>query len=93
VTDFPDRPPWSAAPAALRARVARQLGAEVTGSVAVHGGMSPGPAAVLRLADGRRVFVKAVSARVNAVSQRLYRWEAEALRVRPRPRPRTAYRI
>jgi hypothetical protein len=83
MTDFPDRLPWSSAPGALRERVARTVGAAVVDSAAVRGGMSPGPAAVLRLADGRRVFAKAVSAQVNPVSQRLFRWEAAALRTMP----------
>jgi aminoglycoside phosphotransferase (APT) family kinase protein len=45
--------------------------------------MSPGPAAVLALANGARVFVKAVSESVNAVSHRLYRQEADLLNTLP----------
>ena len=40
------------------------------------GGFSPGVAARLSLADGRRVFVKAVSGRINSYSPRMHRREA-----------------
>jgi hypothetical protein len=43
--------------------------------------MSPGPAAILALEDGRRVFVKAVSRHVSAGSHRAYEREATVLAV------------
>ena len=76
---FTARPSWVAAPQSLRRGVCEALGSDEVDSVDVHGGMSPGPAAVLSLADGRRVFVKAVSAAVGAGSHELYGWEAVAL--------------
>ncbi|WP_319463962.1 hypothetical protein [Micromonospora sp. RTP1Z1] len=80
---FPVRVPWTWAPVRLRQRVSVLLGSGEVASVDVRGGMSPGPAAVLSLGDGRRVFAKAVSAQVNAASHELYLWEAAALRALP----------
>ncbi|WP_433294391.1 phosphotransferase [Actinoplanes sp. CA-030573] len=45
--------------------------------------MSPGPAAVLTLGDGDRVFVKAMSTAASASSHRLYQQEADILRIIP----------
>lgn len=84
---FTRRSSWAAAPVALRERVARVCGAAVVSSVDVHGGMSPGPAAVLSLADGRRVFVKAVARQVSAGSHRLYEREAVTLASLPARAP------
>ncbi len=52
--------------------------------------MSPGPAAGLRLADGRQVFVKAVSAEVRQHNHRMILQESEILDVLPEsvPAPR-----
>ena len=52
--------PWQAIPGHLRDRVADLLGAGVLGAQTQPGGFSPGVAARLTLADGRRAFVKAV---------------------------------
>ncbi|SNS77846.1 hypothetical protein SAMN05421812_101755 [Asanoa hainanensis] len=60
---FTNRPPWHKAPADLRAAV---CGGEVVAARDVHGGMSPGPAAILTLANGDTVFAKAVSSAVSA---------------------------
>jgi hypothetical protein len=54
------RLPWADVPAWLRRKAERQLGGRVLEAVTQPGGFSPGAAARLRLADGRRVFVKAV---------------------------------
>src|SRR4051812_9343606 len=80
---FPIRPPWQSAPVGLRRKVGALLGAAPTGALDVRGGMSPGPATVLTLTGGSRVFVKAVSAGVNEVSHLLYRREADALALLP----------
>ena len=56
------RPLWSELPAALRTRVERTLGAEVVEAHSQGSGFTPGFASRLRLADGRRVFVKATEA-------------------------------
>jgi len=70
--------------------VAEALGAVVVGHVDLHGGMSPGPAVGLRLADGRRVFVKAVSAEVRAHNHRMILQESGILDLLPEsvPAPR-----
>lgn len=73
------RPAWSALPAALRADVERVLGARVEAATGMPGGWSPGSADRVVLEDGRRAFVKAASADVNAVSARLHRREAAVL--------------
>ncbi|OKJ71652.1 aminoglycoside phosphotransferase family protein [Streptomyces sp. CB02460] len=70
------RHPWSGLPAPVRAAVEDILGAPVTEARSQSGGFSPGVAARLRLANGRRAFVKAVSAEVNADSPDLHRAEA-----------------
>ncbi|MCY1142995.1 phosphotransferase [Actinoplanes sp. Pm04-4] len=71
----------------LIAAVERACGAAVVGSRDVHGGMSPGPAAILRLGDGRRVFVKAVSREVSEPSHGFYRREVVALAALPAGTP------
>jgi hypothetical protein len=67
---------WGAAPAWLREEVEARLGARVAGAVTQAGGFSPGVAARLRLADGRRVFVKAVGPEPNLDSPAAHRAEA-----------------
>ncbi|WP_405935964.1 aminoglycoside phosphotransferase family protein [Streptomyces sp. NBC_00726] len=69
------RHPWSGLPAAVRAAVEDILGAPVTEARTQNGGFSPGVAARVRLANGGRAFVKAVSAEVNADSPRMHRDE------------------
>ncbi|MFF7338426.1 aminoglycoside phosphotransferase family protein [Streptomyces sp. NPDC008163] len=70
------RRPWSALPAPVRAAVEDILGAPVTEARSQSGGFSPGVAARVRLADGGRAFVKAVSAEVNPDSPDMHRAEA-----------------
>lgn len=67
---------WPDLPAAQRARVEEALGARVVEAATQAGGFSPGAAARLRLADGRRAFVKAVSAAQNPDSPDFHRREA-----------------
>jgi hypothetical protein len=55
-----------------------------------RGGFSPGVAARLELADGRRVFLKAVSAEVNPDSPGLYRREARVAAALPAKAPAPA---
>ena len=82
---FTRRLRWAEAPAA----VASMCGAAVLSGRDVHGGMTPGPAAVVTLEGGRRVFVKAVSEAAEA-SYLAYRREAVTLGVLPvgTPAPR-----
>jgi hypothetical protein len=69
---FTARPAWRAAPAALHRAVQRHVDGVVVEAHDVQGGMSPGPAAVLRLDSGVRVFVKAMStpARTGCISKK-----------------------
>ncbi|MFF1380122.1 phosphotransferase family protein [Streptomyces sp. NPDC058308] len=70
------RTSWWELPAHVRAGLEGELGAAVAEAVTQRGGFSPGVAARVRLADGRRAFVKAVSAEANPGSPRLHRAEA-----------------
>ena len=74
----------------MRAAVAEALGATIVGHTDLHGGMSPGPAAGLRLADGRQVFVKAISAEVRAHNYAMVLQESAILDALPAsvPAPR-----
>ncbi|MEV6305512.1 phosphotransferase [Actinoplanes sp. NPDC051861] len=87
---FTPRSRWADAPESVRAAVAEALGTTIAGHTDLHGGMSPGPAVNLRLADGRQVFVKAVSAEVRAHNHRMIRQESDILDVLPEtvPAPR-----
>lgn len=70
------RTPWHALPTAVRAAVADVLGAPVARAVTQTGGFSPGVAARVTTAEGRRAFVKAVSAEANPISPGMHREEA-----------------
>lgn len=59
------------------------MGAPVLQAVTQPGGFSPGLAARLRLADGRRVFVKAVSEAANPDSPSMHRREARVVAALP----------
>ncbi|WP_144122784.1 phosphotransferase [Catellatospora sichuanensis] len=87
---FTPRAAWADAPAPLQAAIADALGTAVTGHTDLRGGMSPGPAAALRLADGRTVFAKAMSVEVRAHNHMLVRRESAVLDVLPEsvPAPR-----
>jgi aminoglycoside phosphotransferase (APT) family kinase protein len=80
---MPSRLAWSGLPEHVRAAVASRAGAAVVAARDQDGGFSPGAVARLRLADGRRVFVKAVSPSVNADSAALLRREARTLPALP----------
>lgn len=83
------RLPWQAIPGHLRDRVAGLLGAGVLGAQSQPGGFSPGVAARLTLADGRRAFVKAVD-QLNPESPGIHRSEARiaAMLAEGTPAPR-----
>ncbi|MPZ83390.1 MAG: phosphotransferase [Actinophytocola sp.] len=68
---------WAGVPRAVRAAIEAAMGSAVVEAVSQRGGFSPGLAARLRLADGRRVFAKAVGAERNPQSVRMHRREAE----------------
>jgi aminoglycoside phosphotransferase (APT) family kinase protein len=77
------RLPYDGLPAHVRSWVEHTLGSPVASAVTQPGGFSPGVAARLRCADGRRAFVKAVSADANPDSPQMHRREAEVLRALP----------
>jgi len=70
---------WAGLPAAVRAAVEQACGSPVTGAVTQPGGFSPGVAARLSCAGGRRFFVKAVSAEANPDSVKMLRRESRVL--------------
>ncbi|MEV0221470.1 aminoglycoside phosphotransferase family protein [Streptomyces sp. NPDC050704] len=70
------RTPWEGLPRAVRDAVAEVIGAPVVEAVTQTGGFSPGVAARVTTATGRRAFVKAVSAETNPHSPGLHRREA-----------------
>jgi Ser/Thr protein kinase RdoA (MazF antagonist) len=74
---------WDELPAPVRAAVAAAAGAPVVAATSQPGGFSPGLAAVLTLAGGRSVFVKAVNAARNPDSPDMHRREAEVLAALP----------
>ena len=74
---------WRDLPRHVRARIAELAGAQVTAEISATSGFSPGFAAVLELADGRGVFVKAVSGEQNPVSPDLARAEIRVSRALP----------
>ena len=81
---------WDQLPGAIRHALEARLGSVVTESVTQPGGFSPGVAARLRLADGRRVFIKAISSRPNPDSPAMHRREARIAAALPAsvPTPR-----
>ena len=70
---------WAGLPAAVRAAVEQACGSPVARAVTQPGGFSPGAAARLSCADGRRFFVKAVSAEANPDSPKMHRRESRVL--------------
>ncbi|WP_419993552.1 phosphotransferase family protein [Streptomyces boninensis] len=84
------RLPWDGVPDHVRGAIEAELGSGVVAAESQAGGFSPGVAARLRLADGRRVFIKAVSADTNDVAARMHRKEARKVALLPpgTPAPR-----
>jgi aminoglycoside phosphotransferase (APT) family kinase protein len=62
---------WRDLPGAVRRRISALAGAQVTAEITATEGFSPGFVAVLELADGQAIFVKAVSGEISppAVAQ------------------------
>jgi hypothetical protein len=69
------RVPWQDLPVSVRSWAERSLGSAVVAAASQPGGFSPGAACRLRLADGRRAFLKAVSASANPHSPGMHRRE------------------
>ncbi|MFF4488432.1 aminoglycoside phosphotransferase family protein [Streptomyces sp. NPDC001544] len=84
------RTSWEKLPITVTDAVAGLLGAPVVHAVTQPGGFSPGVAARVRTAAGRRAFVKAVSADTNPHSPSLHRAEARNAAALPEtvPAPR-----
>ena len=59
------KPPWRDVPRGVRDEVERVLGSRVARAARVYGGYGPSATFRMRLADGRRVFLKGVSAASN----------------------------
>ena len=78
---------WGDVPGWLRDAVEGGLGGKVAEAVSQPTGFSPGLAARLRLADGRRVFVKAVGPGPNADSPDAHRAEARTMALLPHAAP------
>lgn len=74
---------WDELPGRIRDAIEKRLGGAVVEAVTQPGGFSPGLAARLRLADGRRVFVKAVSERANPDTPAMHRQEAHVVGAMP----------
>lgn len=84
VTGFTPRLRWTdldpEARGAVELAVQSATGATVAEAHDVHGGMSPGPAAVVTTTGGQEVFVKVTSSDLNEKSCQLYRDEIAAYR-------------
>jgi aminoglycoside phosphotransferase (APT) family kinase protein len=81
---------WDHLPAVVRQALEARLGSPVVHAATQPGGFSPGLAARLRLADGRRVFVKAAGPDPNPETPALHRAEAQITAALPAiaPSPR-----
>ncbi|MFE5209455.1 phosphotransferase [Streptomyces sp. NPDC056600] len=78
---------WWDVPRGVRDQVEAGLGSPVEGAVTQAGGFSPGVAARVRLADGRRFFVKAVGPEPNPDAPGLHRAEARITAALPAAAP------
>jgi hypothetical protein len=74
------RLPFEEVPAGVRAWVERALGSVVVSATTQQGGFSPGVAARLVTASGRRAFVKTVGTALNPKTPKLFRQEITAMR-------------
>ena len=77
------RLPFAGLPAGLRASIDARCGAPVVAAETQPGGFSPGVAARLTLADGRRCFVKAVHPSANPQAPDLHRREGMVVAAMP----------
>ncbi len=74
---------WAELPPPVRARIGLLAGGQVVAAANCEGGFSPGLAARVRLADGRRAFVKAMDVSAWPFQAELYRDEARVAAVLP----------
>jgi hypothetical protein len=86
---------YAEVPTTIHRWVERELGSRIVSASTQSGGFSPGAAARLVTAGGRRGFVKAVGSELNPDSPGLLRRERAAMEVMPAlpwtPRMRSAY--
>jgi aminoglycoside phosphotransferase len=73
------RLPYEKMPVSVRDWVERALGSAVVSAATQQGGFSPGVAARLVTASGRRAFVKAVGTSLNPKTPELFRQESTAM--------------
>lgn len=78
-----NRPRWNDLPPLVREQVRRLVGARVARAENCPGGFSPGFASRLMLADGRRVFVKAIDLVAWPLQAGPYRTEARVAAALP----------
>ena len=78
---------WNELPARVRGGVEDILGATVVEAAGQAGGFSPGSADRVRMADGRRAFVKAAGATPNPRAPMIHRREIEVTAALPPPTP------
>jgi aminoglycoside phosphotransferase (APT) family kinase protein len=78
-----DRLLWAELPEHVRDRIGRLAGAPVVAAASCAGGFSPGLAARVRLADGRRAFVKAMDCTAWPAQAGMYADEARVAALLP----------
>ena len=78
---------WDGLPSRIRAAIEGWLGSPVISAVTQPGGFSPGLAARLQAADGRRVFAKAVGPELNPDAPRFHRREGRIVAALPSSAP------
>ena len=85
-----DRLRWIDLPEPVQTRIGQLVGGSVVAAANCEGGFSPGLAARLRLADGRRAFVKAMDGSAWPYQADFYRGEARVTAALPAglPTPR-----
>ncbi len=74
---------WLAVPEQVRSAVEHWAASAVVSAISQRSGFSPGVAARLRLADGRRLFVKAVGPEPNPDTPSFHRREARIVAALP----------
>lgn len=78
---------WAVVPVAVRAAVEQALGSPIVTATTQLSGFSPGVAARLQLADGRRHFLKAIGPALNPDSPKFHRREAQVVAALPMNAP------
>ena len=74
---------WAAVPKRVRSALEQWAGSAVVSAISQRSGFSPGVAARLKLADGRRLFVKAIGPEPNPDTPAMHRREARIVAALP----------